>query len=138
MNDTNTIISLSLRNQEAPRLRTASEQRFEEDDVFNLTFTGITLEDPEICTTQSGNTIATFQVDVKHHPHLPPTRLVVIAFGKQGVYAQQIIKRNSLVMVSGWFCVGQNRKGNEFVAVKAKHLRSLVASAGHLQGHSER
>jgi hypothetical protein len=52
--------------------------------------------------------------------------------GKQGVYAQQIIKRNSLVMVSGWFCVGQNRKGNEFVAVKAKHLRSLVPSPAHL------
>jgi hypothetical protein len=132
MNDTTAIISLSLRNQEEPRLHVASEQSSEEDPMVNLVFTGIAGADPNVSTAESGTTIATFPVDVKQQPHLPPTRLVVIAFGKQGVYAQQVIKKDSLVMVSGWFCVGQNRTGNEFIAVKAKHLRSLVPSAGHL------
>jgi len=132
MNDTNEIILLSLRNQEASQLRVASEQCSEEDPMVNLVFTGIACTDPNVSTAESGTTIATFPVDVKQQPHLPPIRITVVAMGKQGVYAQQIIKRDSIVMVNGWFCVGQNRAGNEFIAVKAKHLRSLVPSPGHL------
>jgi primosomal replication protein N len=65
-------------------------------------------------------------VDVKEQPHLPSTRIHVVATGKQAVYAQEAIKQGSLVMVSGWFYVEQNKKGNEFLEVKAKHLRALI------------
>jgi hypothetical protein len=132
MNDTTEITALSLRNVTASRLWLAPEQGSEEDHMVNLVFTGIAGADPEVSTTASGNTIATFPIDVKQQPHLPPTRLVVIALGKQGIYAQQLVKRDSLVMVSGWFYVEQNRYGNQFIGVRAKHLRSLVPSAGHL------
>ena len=77
-------------------------------------------------TTEAGNTIATFPVDVKEQPHLPPTRVDIVAIGKQAIYAQQVIKKDSLVMVSGWFRVELNKKGNEFLEVKARHLRALI------------
>jgi single-stranded DNA-binding protein len=94
--------------------------------MVNLTFTGIAGKDPDIRITENGNTIATFPVDVKEQPHLPPTRILVVATGKQAVYAQQAVKKDSLVMVSGWFHVEQNMKGNEFLEVKARHLRALI------------
>src|SRR5712692_5740826 len=97
--------------------------------MVNLVFTGIAGNDPNVRTTQNGNTIATFPVDVKEQPHLAPTRIHVVATGKQALYAQQMIKKDSLVMVSGWFYVEQNKKGNEFLEVKARHLRALVPSA---------
>ena len=94
--------------------------------MVNLVFTGVVERDPDVRTTENGNAIATFPVDVKEQPHLPPTRILVVATGKQAVYAQQTVKKDSLVMVSGWFYVEQNRKGNEFLEVKARHLRALV------------
>ena len=94
--------------------------------MVNLVFTGSAGQDPDVRTTENGNTIATFPVDVKEQPHLPPTRILVVATGKQAVYAQQVIKKDSLVMVSGWFYVEQNKKGNEFLEVKARHLRALM------------
>lgn len=94
--------------------------------MVNLVFTGMAGQDPEVRTTENGNTIATFPVDIKEQPHLAPTRVLVVAIGKQAVYAREAIKQGSLVMVSGWFCVEQNKKGNEFLEVKAKHLRALI------------
>ena len=94
--------------------------------MVNLVFTGKAGKSPDVRTTESGNTIATFPVDVKEQPHLPPTRILVVATGKQAVYAQQVIKKDSLVMVSGWFYVEQNKEGNEFLEVKARHLRALI------------
>src|SRR6266852_742890 len=79
--------------------------------MINLVFTGIAIEDPAMHTTGSGKTIATFPVEVKEQPHLPPTKILVVAIGKQAVYAQQVIKKNSLVMVDGWFYVERNKKG---------------------------
>src|SRR5216684_1440544 len=79
--------------------------------MVNLVFTGVVEKDPDVRTTENGNAIATFPVDVKEQPHLPPTRVLVVATGKQAVYAQQTVKKDSLVMVSGWFYVEQNRKG---------------------------
>ena len=94
--------------------------------MVNLVFTGTTGNDPEVRTIANGNTIATFPVDVRQQPHLPPTRILVVATGKQAVYAQRAVKKDSLVMVSGWFLIGQNKNGNEFLEVKAKHLRALL------------
>jgi single-stranded DNA-binding protein len=94
--------------------------------MVNLVFTGVVENDPDVRTAENGNTIATFPVDVKEQPHLPPTKILVVATGKQAVYAQQAVKKDSLVMVSGWFHVEQNKKGNEFLEVKARHLRALV------------
>ena len=94
--------------------------------MVHLTFTGITGKDPDIRTAENGNTIAIFPVDVKEEPHLPPTTIRVVAFGKSAIYAQEVIKKDSLVMVSGWFRVELNKKGNEFVEVKARHLRALI------------
>ncbi len=97
--------------------------------MVSLVFTGIAEKDPVVhSTADSRNTIAIFPVDVKEQPHLPPTKILVIATGKQAVYAQQVIKKDSLVMVAGWFYVEQNKKGNEFIEVKARHLRALVPS----------
>ena len=93
--------------------------------MVNLVFTGIARQDPDVRTTETGNTIAKFSVDVRELPHLPPTRVDVVAIGKQGIYAQQVIKKDSLVLVAGWFCVEQKR-GNDYVTVKAKHLRALI------------
>jgi single-stranded DNA-binding protein len=98
----------------------------ERKPMVNLVFTGIAGKDPDVCTTENGNTIATFPVDVKEQPHLPPTKILVVATGKQAAYAQQAVRKDSLVMVSGWFYVEQNKKGNEFLEVKARHLRTLV------------
>jgi single-stranded DNA-binding protein len=94
--------------------------------MVNLVFTGIAGKDPDVRTAENGNTIAIFPVDGKEEPYLPPTRILVVATGKQAVYAQQVVKEGSLVMVSGWFRVEQNKKGNEFLEVKARHLRALV------------
>lgn len=94
--------------------------------MVHLTFTGIAGKNPEIRVAENGNTIAIFPVDVKEEPYLPPTTIQVIALGKSAVYAQQVIKKDSLVMVSGWFRVELNKKGNEFLEVKARHLRALV------------
>jgi len=96
--------------------------------MVNLVFTGIVEKDPDVRATESRNTIAVFPVDVKEKPHLPPTRILVVAIGKEAVYAQQVIRQNSLVLVSGWFSVARNRHGNEFIEVKARHLRALVPS----------
>jgi Single-strand binding protein family len=97
-------------------------------EMVNLVFTGIVEKDPDVRTTDGRNTIAIFPVDVKEQPHLPPTRILVVATGKQALYAQQLIREGTLLMVSGWFYVEQNKKGNEFIEVKAKHLRALVPS----------
>jgi Single-strand binding protein family len=106
---------------------TAHDQRAEEiPNMVTLVFTGIASRNPSVRITDNGNTIATFSVDVKEQPHLPPTRINVIALGKQALYAEQTVRKDSLVMVAGWFCVEQNRAGNEFVEVKAKHLRTLI------------
>jgi hypothetical protein len=94
--------------------------------MVNLVFTAIVEKDPEIRTAENGNTIAIFPVNVKQEPYLPPTRILVVALGKSAVYAQRVIKKDSLVMVSGWFRVELNKKGNEFVEVKARHLRALI------------
>jgi hypothetical protein len=94
--------------------------------MVNLVFNGIAGKDPDVRTAENGNTIAIFPVDVKEQPHLPPTRILVVATGKQALYAQQAVKKDSLVMVSGWFRVELNKKGNEFLEVKARHLRALI------------
>ena len=94
--------------------------------MVNLVFTGIADEDPDIHLTDTGNTIAVFPVNVKEEPHLPPTRILVVASGKQAVYAADAIKQGSMVLVSGWFYVMQNKKGNEFLEVRARHLRALI------------
>jgi len=94
--------------------------------MVNLVFTGIVERDPNVRVAENGNTIAKFPVDVKEEPYLPPTTIQVIALGKSAVYAQEMIKKDSLVMVSGWFRVELNKKGNEFVEVKARHLRALI------------
>jgi hypothetical protein len=94
--------------------------------MVNLVFTGLAKKDPVIHTAENGNTIAIFPVDVKEEPYLPPTTILVVALGKQAVYAQQVVKKDSLVMVSGWFHVELNKKGNEFLEVKARHLRALI------------
>ncbi len=94
--------------------------------MVNLVFTGIAGKSPDVRMTESENTIATFPVDVKEQPHLPPTRILVVATGKQAVYAHQVIKKGSLVMVSGWFYVEQSKEGNKFLEVKARHLRALM------------
>jgi single-stranded DNA-binding protein len=94
--------------------------------MVNLVFTGIAGKDPDIRTAENGNTIAIFPVDVKEEPYLPPTTIHVVATGKQALYAQQVIKKDSLVMVSGWFYVEENKHGNEFLEVKARHFRALV------------
>jgi single-stranded DNA-binding protein len=94
--------------------------------MVHLTFTGIAGKDPDIRVAENGNTIAIFPVDVKEEPYLPPTTIQVVALGKSAVYAQQVIKKDSLVMVSGWFRVELNKKGNEFLEVKARHLRALI------------
>ena len=96
--------------------------------MVNLTFTGIAGKDPDIRTTENRNTIATFPVDVKEQPHLPPTRILVVAAGRQATYAEEAIKQGSMVMVSGWFYVELNKQGNEFIEVRARHLRALVPS----------
>jgi hypothetical protein len=93
--------------------------------MVHLTFTGIAGKNPAIHVAENGNTIATFPVDVKEEPYLPPTTIQVVALGKSAVYAQEVIKKDSLVMVSGWFRVEQKR-GNDYVTVKAKHLRALI------------
>jgi Single-strand binding protein family len=94
--------------------------------MVNLVFTGIAGKDPDVRTAENGNTIAIFPVDVKEEPYLPPTTILVVALGKSAVYAQRVIKKDSLVMVSGWFRVELNKKGNEFLEVKARHLRALI------------
>ena len=94
--------------------------------MVHLTFTGIAGKNPEIRVAENGNTIAIFPVDVKEEPYLPPTTILVVALGKSAVYAQEMIKKDSLVMVSGWFRVELNKKGNEFLEVKARHLRALI------------
>jgi hypothetical protein len=94
--------------------------------MVHLTFTGIAQKDPDVRTAENGNTIAIFPVDVKEEPYLPPTTILVVALGKSAVYAQEMIKKDSLVMVSGWFRVELNKKGNEFLEVKARHLRALI------------
>jgi single-stranded DNA-binding protein len=94
--------------------------------MVNLVFTGIAKKDPDLRPMESGGTIATFPVDVKAQPHLPPTRVLVVAIGKQAVYAQETIRQGALVMVSGWFYVGEDTKGHEFLEVRAKHLRALI------------
>ncbi len=94
--------------------------------MVNLVFTGIAGNDPNVRTTENGNTIATFPVDVKEQPHLPPTRILVVAIGQQAAYAQQVIRKDTLVMVDGWFYVERNKHGNEFLEVKARHLRALI------------
>jgi len=94
--------------------------------MVNLVFTGIVDKDPVVRTAENGNTIAVFPVDVKEEPYLPPTTIQVVALGKSALYAQQVIKKDSLVLVSGWFRVELNKKGNEFLEVKAKHLRALI------------
>jgi single-stranded DNA-binding protein len=96
--------------------------------MVNLVFTGVAGRDPDIRIAEDGNTIAIFPVDVKEEPYLPPMTIQVVALGKSAVYAQQVIKKNSLVMVSGWFYVEQNKNGNEFLEVKARHLRALVVA----------
>jgi len=107
--------------------RTGRDQRSEGNpNMVSLVFTGIASTDPFVRTADNGNTIVTFSVDVKEQPHLPPTRINVVALGKQALYAEQAVRKHSLVMVAGWFCVEQNRAGNEFVEVKAKHLRTLI------------
>ena len=111
----------------APISWTARDERPEENpNMVSLVFTGIASRDPSVRVTERGNTIATFSVDVKEQPHLPPTRINVVALGKQALYAEQTVRKHSLVMVAGWFCVEQNKQGNEFVEVKAKHLRTLI------------
>jgi single-stranded DNA-binding protein len=94
--------------------------------MVNLTFTGIAGKDPDIRITETRNTIATFPVDVKEEPHLPPMRILVVAAGKQAAYAQGAIKQGSLVMVGGWFYMQKNAKGIECLEVRAKHLRALI------------
>jgi hypothetical protein len=94
--------------------------------MVNLVFTGIAGKDPDIRIAENGNTIAIISVEVMEEPHLPPTTIRVVALGKSAVYAQQAIKKDSLVMVSGWFRVEVNKKGNEFLEVKARHLRALI------------
>lgn len=94
--------------------------------MVNLVFTAIVEKDPEIRTAENGNTVAVFPVNVKQEAYLPPTRILVVALGKSAVYAQQVIKKDSLVMVCGWFRVELNKKGNEFLEVKARHLRALI------------
>jgi len=94
--------------------------------MVNLVFTGIAGKNPEVRVAENGNTIAIFPVDVKEEPYLPPTTIQVVALGKQAVYAQQVIKKDSLVMVSGWFYVEVNSRGNEFLEVRARHLRALI------------
>ena len=96
--------------------------------MVNLVFTGIVEKDPDVHSTAKGIAIAIFPVDVKEQPHLPPTTILVVAAGRQALYAQEVIKKDSLVMVSGWFYVETNNKGNEFLEVKARHLRALVPS----------
>lgn len=93
--------------------------------MVNLVFTGIATKDPEVRTAENGNTIATFSVDIVEQPHVPPTRVEVVALGKQAVYAQEAVKKDSFVMVAGWFSVEQ-RKGCDHLMVKAKHLRALI------------
>jgi hypothetical protein len=97
--------------------------------MVSLVFTGIAKKDPDLRPIESGNTVATFPVDVKEQPHLPPTRILVVATGKQAAYAQEAIRQGTLVMVSGWFYVEQNKNGNEFLEVKARHLRALVVQS---------
>ena len=94
--------------------------------MVHLTFTGIAGKNPEIRVAENGNTIAIFPVDVKEEPYLPPTTIQVVALGKSAVYAREVIKKDSLVIVSGWFRVELNKKGNEFLEVKARHLRALI------------
>jgi len=93
--------------------------------MVNLVFTGIARKDPAVHITETGNTVATFPVEIREQPHVPPTTVEVVAIGNQGTYAQQVIKKDSLVLVAGWFCVEQKR-GNDYVTVKAKHLRALI------------
>ena len=93
--------------------------------MVHLTFTGIAQKDPDVRTAENGNTIVIFPVDVKEEPYLPPTRILVVATGKQAVYALQTVKKDSLVIVSGWFHV-EHKHGNEFLEVKARHLRALI------------
>jgi len=94
--------------------------------MVHLTFTGIAETNPDVRVAENGNTIATFRVDVKEEPYLPPTTIQVVALGKSAVYAKEMIKKDSLVMVSGWFRVELNKKGNEYLQVKARHLRALI------------
>ena len=94
--------------------------------MVNLVFTAIVKKDPDVHTAANGNTIATFPVDVKEEPYLPPTTIQIVAAGKSAVYAQRMVKKDSLVLVSGWFRVELNKKGNEFLEVKARHLRALI------------
>jgi hypothetical protein len=97
--------------------------------MVSLVFTGVVGNDPFVRNTDNGNTIATFPVDVKAEPHLPPTRILVIALGKQALYAREAINKDAQVMVSGWFLIERTRNGREIIEVKAKHLRALVPSA---------
>ena len=94
--------------------------------MVHLTFTGVARKNPDIRTAENGNTIATFPVDVKEEPYLPPTTIQVVALGKSAIYAQHVIKKDSLVMVSGWFRVELNKKGNQCLEVKARNLRALI------------
>jgi single-stranded DNA-binding protein len=94
--------------------------------MVSLTFTGVVGRDPDVRTTENRNPLATFPVDVKEEPHLPPTRILVVAIGKQAAYAQEAIKQGSMVMVGGWFYVQKNAKGIECLEVRAKHLRALI------------
>ena len=94
--------------------------------MVHLTFTGIAGKDPDIRIAENGNAIAIFPVDVKEEPYLPPTTILVVALGKSAVYAKETIKEGSLVMVSGWFRVELNKNGNEYLEVKARHLRALI------------
>ena len=81
--------------------------------MVNLTFTGVVRQDLDVHTMENRNTIAMFPVDVREEPHLPPTRILVVAAGKQAVYAQEAIKQGSLVMVGGWSYTQKNAKGIE-------------------------
>jgi hypothetical protein len=51
--------------------------------MVDLVFTGKAGKGPDVRTTENGITIATFPVDVKEQTHLPPTRILVVATGKQ-------------------------------------------------------
>ena len=93
--------------------------------MVNLIFTGFAQKDPEVAITDNGNTIAVFPVDIKEEPHVPPTRIKVIALGKQSDYAQRTIRKNSMVLVSGWFYI-EHSQGHDCISVKARYLRALV------------
>lgn len=94
--------------------------------MISLILTAMALNDPKVCIAANGSTIATFLVEVREEHHVPPSRIEVVAIGAPGSYAQKAIRKGTLVLVSGWFYIKQNVKGNEFVQLKAQHVRALV------------